>query len=47
MFTIAFSPVMQAFLILFGAGPVHTRTVLAICASRNDAEGLLSQWGSR
>lgn len=46
MFTIQFSPVNQAFLILFGSGPTHTRSVLAVCATRSDAEWQLAQWGA-
>lgn len=44
MFSIQFSPVMQAFLILFGSGAVYTRNVLAICPTREDAEWRLAEW---
>jgi hypothetical protein len=42
--SIVWSPVNQAFLILFGSGPVATRSVLAICATRADAEARLADW---
>ena len=44
MFTIVFSRVNCAFFILFGDGPVHTRSLLALCPTRADAEALLASW---
>lgn len=47
MFSIVFSPVNQAWFILFGTGPVATRSVLRIVASREEAEELLASWEGR
>ena len=44
MFTIVFSRVNCAFFILFGRGPVPTRSVLAVVPTRAEAEALLADW---
>lgn len=44
MFTIVRNRVGCNWLILFGAGPVHTRSVLAACTTRREAQDLLHSW---
>jgi hypothetical protein len=46
MFTVTYAPINSAWFILFGADttPIQDRTVVAICDTRADAEGLLARW---